>query len=214
MTKKLPESIAGGFSAIPHVVLDSLAFTGATTSAKALVFALIRQLNGRNNGHIQLSSSWLKRQGFTSSTIYKARDELIERGLIIQTKWGGLGIGVNLYAVTWLTISNYVGLHIAEAGFRQGEWARCELEATPRRPKPKNKYQQDQYDNRERQVNNTVTERMELATAIVTKIPDMSKRPITDTVNNVVNTNTPYKSTKRTVGIKGRSGMRRTDNVH
>lgn len=214
MAKKLPESIAGSFSAIPHVVLDSQAFTGATTSAKALVFAIIRQLNGRNNGHIQLSSSWLKRQGFTSSTIYKARDELIERGLIIQTKWGGLGIGVNLYAVTWLTISNYVGLHITEAGFRQGEWARCELEATPRRPKPKNKYQQDQYDNRERLVTNTVTERMELATAIVTKIPDMSKRPITDTVNNVVNTNTSYKSTKRTVGIKGRSGMRRTDNVH
>ena len=108
-----PETINGAIGAIPHVVLDSLAFTGASDKAKALIFAFMRQLNGRNNGHLHLAPQWLKRQGFTSSSNYKARDELLARSLIIQTRHGGLNMGTNCFAVTWLAISNFVGLDIA-----------------------------------------------------------------------------------------------------
>ena len=47
MAKKLkqPERIDGSYSAIPHVVLDSIAFIGASNAAKALLFAIIRQHN-------------------------------------------------------------------------------------------------------------------------------------------------------------------------
>lgn len=208
MTKKLPESIDGNYSAIPHGVMDSLAFTGATNAAKALVFALIRQVNGRNNGHLQLASSWLQRLGFTSSSSYKARDELIERGLVVQTKWGGLRLGTNLYALTWLPITNYIGLQIGEGAFRRGEWARCELPPTPRRAKPKNKNQNDHYDDRNSSATTTVIREPLATTATVTKTPKINRNSATTTVNNVVNTNTPYKSPKRTVGAKGRSGIK------
>ena len=208
MAKKLPESIEGGYSGIPHNVMDSLAFTGATVAAKALLFALIRQHNGKNNGHFQLAPSWLKRQGFTSSSNYNARDELIERGLVIQTKWGGLRLGTNLYALTWLPLTNYVGLHIGEGAFRRGEWARCELPPTSRRPKPKNKNQDDHYDDRNNTATTTVIGEPLTTTATVTKTAQIEKRLTTTTVNNVVNTNTLYKTPRRTVGVKGRSGIK------
>ena len=208
MAKKLPESIEGGYSGIPHNVMDSLAFTGATVAAKALLFALIRQHNGKNNGHFQLAPSWLKRQGFTSSSNYNARDELIERGLVIQTKWGGLRLGTNLYALTWLPLTNYVGLHIGEGAFRRGEWARCELPPTSRRPKPKNKNQDDHYDDRNNTATTTVIGEPLTTTATVTKTPQIDKSSTTTTVNNVVNTNTLYKTPRRTVGVKGRSGIK------
>jgi hypothetical protein len=208
MAKKLSESIEGGYSGIPHNVLDSLAFTGATIAAKALLFALIRQHNGKNNGHFQLADSWLNRQGFTSSSRYKARDELIERGLVIQTKWGGLHLGTNLYALTWLPLTNYVGLEISEGAFRRGEWARCELPPTSRRPKPKNKNQDDHYDDRNNTVTTTVIIDLLPTAATVTKTPQIAKSSTTTTVNNVVNTNTLYKTPRRTVGVKGRSGIK------
>jgi hypothetical protein len=209
MAKKLPESIEGGFSGIPHNVMDSLAFTGATIAAKALLFALIRQHNGKNNGHFQLAPSWLKRQGFTSSSIYKARDELIERGLVVQTKWGGLRLGTNLYALTWLPLTNYVGLQIEMGAFRRGEWARCELPPTPRRPKPKNRNQDDHYDDRNNNATATVIREALATTVTVTKTAQIDTSSSTTTVNNVVNTNTPYKTPRRTVGAKGRSGIKR-----
>jgi hypothetical protein len=209
MAKKLPESIEGGFSGIPHNVMDSLAFTGATIAAKALLFALIRQHNGKNNGHFQLAPSWLKRQGFTSSSIYKARDELIERGLVVQTKWGGLRLGTNLYALTWLPLTNYVGLQIEMGAFRRGEWARCELPPTPRRPKPKNRNQDNLHDDRNSIATATVIREPLATTATVTKTAQIDTSLTTTSVNNVVNTNTPYKTPRRTVGAKGRSGIKK-----
>ena len=211
MTKKLPERIEGGFSGIPHNVMDGLAFTGATIAAKALLFALMRQHNGKNNGHFQLAPSWLKRQGFTSSSRYRARDELIERGLVVQTKWGGLRLGTNLYALTWLPLSNYVGLDITEGGFRRGDWARCELPPTPRRQKPKKKNQKDQYDDRNKATTTTVNDNVLSTTMTVPKKTLLPSMSTTTAVNNVVNTNTLIKSPKRIVGAKGRSGVSRLE---
>jgi len=140
--KQQPERINGSFSAIPHAVLDSLAFTGASDRAKSLLFALMRQLNGQNNGHLQLTRNWLKQQGWVSCGMNsKARDELIERGLIIQTKCGGLNISepslsASLFAVTWLHISNFVGLDISPDGYHPGQWNLCKLPPTKRRNPP------------------------------------------------------------------------------
>lgn len=209
MAKKLPESFDGNYSAIPHCVMDSLAFTGATAGAKALLFPLIRQHNGKNNGHLHLAPNWLKKKGFTSSSNYKAKDELIERGLIVQTKWGGLGIGASLFAVTWLPISNFVGLDIEDAGYQRGAWARCQLPPTPRRPKPQNKNQDSLNVNRNSEETSTVAEKPSLATTTVSKMCEIDGGSTTATVNNVVNTNTSHKSIRRTVGVKGRSGVKK-----
>lgn len=138
--EKLPETFTGSYSAIPHRVLDSEAFKGASSNAKALLFALIRQVNGKNNGHLQLTDNWLKAQGWPSKCQNaRACKELIERGLIVQTRRGGLNAGCNWFAVTWLKISNFVGLDIAPSNYHQGAWAECKLPPTARRKPPSTK---------------------------------------------------------------------------
>lgn len=122
--KRPVEAISGLYGAIPHAVLDSVAFMGANYPAKALLFDLLRQHSGNNNGHLHLSFSWLERRGWKSrDVIQRARAELIERNLMIQTRQGGLNIGASRYAVTWLRISNFVGLDIQSKDYHPGAWA-------------------------------------------------------------------------------------------
>jgi hypothetical protein len=199
---KLPEKIDGPYSAIPHVILDSVAFKGASDKAKALLFPIVRQLNGQNNGRIQLTQPWLTKQGFPSSSNYKARDELITRGLLFQTKYGGLKMGPNWYAVTWLPITNFVGLDIQR--FDRGAWALCKLERTNKRKPPKQK-REERYDYRSISATNIVAIDKLLATNIVAKNDQTQINQATTIVNNVVNTNTLIKF-RRIVGKKGRSG--------
>jgi hypothetical protein len=121
--KKPPEACQGFYSALPHNLLDSVAFKCASHTARSLLYELLRQHNGRNNGHLQLSSTWLKKRGWTSNdVVHRAKLELIERSLIIQTRQGGLNAGANLYAVTWLSISNFVGLDIQSKDYHPGNW--------------------------------------------------------------------------------------------
>lgn len=121
--KRPIEAIGGLYSAIPHAVLDSVAFTYASYPAKALLFDLMRQHSGGNNGHLQLSFGWLDKRGWKSrDVIQRAKSELVSRGLIIQTRQGGLNVGASRYAVTWLAISNYVGLDMVAKNYAQGSW--------------------------------------------------------------------------------------------
>lgn len=122
--KRPVEGIGGLYGAIPHAVMDSIAFKGASYPTKALLFELMRQHSGNNNGHLHLSFGWLKRRGWKSrDVIQRARDELIQRGLLIQTRQGGLNIGANRYAVTWLKITNFVGLEIQGKDYHPGAWS-------------------------------------------------------------------------------------------
>lgn len=121
--KKPLEPCQGYYSALPHGLLDSVAFMGAGHPARSLLFDLLRQHNGRNNGHIQMAAPWMKKRGWTSNDVlHRAKLELIERGLIIQTRQGGLNAGANLYAVTWLQITNFVGLDIQSKHYHPGAW--------------------------------------------------------------------------------------------
>lgn len=122
--KRPVEAINGLYSAIPHAVLDSVAFKGASYPAKALMLDLMRQHSGNNNGHLHLSYSWLEGRGWKSrDVIHRAKAVLIERHILIQTRQGGLNIGASRYAVTWLAISNFVGLDIQAKSYHPGAWA-------------------------------------------------------------------------------------------
>ncbi|PSJ18339.1 hypothetical protein [Nitrosomonas supralitoralis] len=135
--KKPAETFTGGFSRIPHAVMDSQAFIGLSDRGKSLLFALIRQINGSNNGRLQLTYKWLSQHGWQSNSANrKAIAELIERGLIVSTRLGGLNAGCNWYAVTWLQISSYVGLDISNQTYKQGAWADCKLPPIGRRTPP------------------------------------------------------------------------------
>lgn len=121
--QKPPEAVSGSYTPIPHGVLDSVAFMGATDRAKAMLFELLRQHTGRNNGRLQLSVGWLRKRGWKSADqIQKAKTELLERGLVIKTKLGGLSIGPDWFALTWLPISDYDGLQIKRGSYHQGQW--------------------------------------------------------------------------------------------
>lgn len=122
--KKPPESVSGLYVALPIAILDSVAFTGASHPAKALLLEAMRQHNGKNNGHLQLSASWLSKRGWNSRDVtQRAKKELIERRLLIETRQGGRNMGASLYAVTWLPITNYFGLDIDKKNYSQGAWA-------------------------------------------------------------------------------------------
>lgn len=208
MKKSLrPETIAGGFSAIPHVVLDSQSFKGASDKAKSLLLALMRQHNGSNNGHLHLAKKWLYKQGWTcDENNRKATHELIERGLIAQTKRGGLNIGPNLYALTWHDISNYVGLDIRSGGYQRGAYILCDLPPTRRRKPPAQK-QIERHDDRDS--SDSTTEQVRPSAGSTTE----PIRPVFDPLtgptieNNVFIPIPPVKSVKRIVGVKGKSGM-------
>ena len=122
--KKAPENAEGSFSKMPHRVLDSKAYRELNFAAKVLLHELVRQLNGYNNGHLQLTTTWLRKRGWTSSdTISRATNELIESFLVVNTRQGGLNIGPSQFAVTWLAISNYQGLEMRPEQYPRGRWA-------------------------------------------------------------------------------------------
>lgn len=109
---------------MPHAVMDSKAFQGAGHPARSLLYELIRQHSGRNNGHFQLASPWLKKRGWNSAdVVQRAKLELITRQLAIKTRLGGLNAGPDLWAVTWLPITDYTGLtEVSAMTYHQGAW--------------------------------------------------------------------------------------------
>lgn len=205
------ESISGGFSAIPWTVLDSASFMGASDKAKALLFALMRQHSGNNNGHLHLAKKWLYAHGWTcDENNRKACNELIERGLIVHTKYGGLNMGANYYAVTWHTISNFVGLDISANAYARGAYSLCNLPPTARRKPPLKKAdakQNTRHDNRAS--TSTTTELVRQSTGTTTELvkPLLSTFTGTTTENNVITPLPIPKHIKRIVGVKGKSGI-------
>jgi hypothetical protein len=223
------ETISGGYAAIPWAVLDSVSFMGASDKAKALLFALMRQHNGSNNGKLHLSKKWLYDHGWTChENNSKARKELIERGLIVQTKWGGLNIGADWFALTWYDITNYVGLDITAKGFTRGAYLLCNLAPTPRRKPPAIKQgfqassapsaevkgipvkkQNALTDYRTSTVPTTVPAKQSTGTTTGTKTALSEHFTGTTTENNVFIPLHTVNSVKRIVGVKAKSGIRK-----
>lgn len=139
----IPEPCPAPYASIYISVCSSKAFTGASNNAKAFLFALMQQHNGQNNGHLHLVNKWLAKKGWSSaSQNKKMRDELIQRGLVVQTRQGGLNADCSWFALTWLPISNATGLDITLDTYNadcRGNWAKCELPDTPRRKAPQKK---------------------------------------------------------------------------
>ena len=191
------ESISGGYSAIPWGVMDSVSFKGASDKAKALLFALMRQHNGAkgNNGHLHLAKKWLYVQGWTcDESNRKACHELINRGLITQTRWGGLNMGPNWYALTWYPISNYVGLDITAATYVKGAYSLCNLPPTARRKPPIKKNMR--HDERDSSATTDETARLFTGTTTELLKPHLSTLTVTTTEHNVITPLAEDKSVK------------------
>jgi len=103
----------GRYISIPHSVMDHLDYISLKGSAVKLLNALVKQYRGNNNGNLCVAYTTLKKQGFNSKdTITKAKNELVEKGLIVQTRLGRFtnpGSRCDLYAITWLSIDECLG---------------------------------------------------------------------------------------------------------
>lgn len=207
--KKPPESVHGAYSAVPHRVLDSNAFIGASDHAKSLLFALIRQHNGSNNGRFQLTNKWLAKRGWASiSKNVKARNELIERSLVVCTRLGGRNMGASWFALTWLPITNFVGLDIKPSEYHQGAWDDCKLKPTARRKPPQKRNMHS--DSQNSAVPVTGIDECSAVPVVGTKevFSDTSTVPVVG--NDVLLPLSPvnlFQRKKRIVGKVGRSGI-------
>lgn len=99
---------------LPHAVLDSPSYIGASSSSKQLLIDIFRQFNGRNNGDLSASFTLMRRRGWKSkSTLARALEGLLTAELIITTRegWfqGAHSSRCALYAVTWLGIDECNG---------------------------------------------------------------------------------------------------------
>ena len=97
------------FVMMPHHVLGHDNFRTLSPRATKFLMDLLAQYRGNNNGDLCAPLSLMRERGWNSSDqLHKAKRELIEKGVIMVTRQGGLN-KANLYAVTWFPIDECNG---------------------------------------------------------------------------------------------------------
>jgi len=108
---------------LPFHVLNHERFVSLSPRATKLVIDIASQYRGNNNGDLCAPLSVMRRRGWTSSDqLHKAKTELIEKGVIILTRQGGLN-KANLYALSWFQIDECNGkLDVAATALPPVAW--------------------------------------------------------------------------------------------
>ncbi len=114
----------GAFVTVPLSVLRSRAYIEAGAFARMLLFDLLEQYRGNNNGDLCAAWKFMKPRGWRSeATLSKAKRELLELGLIVETRRGARPNKASLYAVTWYSLDDCGGkLDIAPQAFPRGAY--------------------------------------------------------------------------------------------
>lgn len=114
----------GGFVAIPWAVLDSAAYLGLATHAKALLLDIARQYTGSNNGALRCGRAYMQPRGWNSmDMLTKAKRELLDAGLIFETVKGARPNKAAWFALTWQALDRLDGLDTgAAAAFERGAY--------------------------------------------------------------------------------------------
>jgi hypothetical protein len=86
---------------IPHLVFDSAAFRSLSANAALAYLHLRRRYHGHNNGELIMSTRELGADmNASASSAHRALQELVSRGLIVETV-KGFGRGCNRRASRW-----------------------------------------------------------------------------------------------------------------
>ena len=114
----------GAFMSLPVAVLQSRAYTLASPHARMLLIDLFLQYRGDNNGDLSACWKFMQPRGWRSeTTLTKAKRELIDAGLIVETRKGARPNKASLYAVTWCDLDDCGGkLDMSPAGFPRGAY--------------------------------------------------------------------------------------------
>ncbi len=100
----------GSFFAIPASVLNGAAYLGLNAYAKSLLFDLLVQYRGDNNGDLCAAWKVMRVRGWKSEeTLDKAKRALLESGLIVETRKGARPNKCSLYALTWQALDDCAG---------------------------------------------------------------------------------------------------------
>jgi len=111
------------FVPLPHVVLESPGYRLATYPARALLIDIAMQYTGFNNGKLVACAKYLKAKGWNSNaTIVRARRDLIDCGLLIETRKGARPNKAAWFALSWLDLDQGQGLDIDPKFYRRGEY--------------------------------------------------------------------------------------------
>ena len=89
---------------LPHYLINHRNFQTLSPRATKLLIDIAAQYKGSNNGDLCAPMSLMRERGWRSSDqLFKARKELLDRGLIVTSRQGGLN-KCSLFALTWLPI--------------------------------------------------------------------------------------------------------------
>lgn len=117
------------FLALPIVVLESPGYRSASHTARSLLLDIAMQYTGNNNGRLTASAKYLQAKGWTSNdTIVRARRELLECGLLIETRKGARPNKAAWYALSWHDLDQLTGLDLDPKRYRRGEYMRPETQ--------------------------------------------------------------------------------------
>ena len=113
------------FLSLPHNVLDHDSFRTLSPRATKLLIDIAAQYRGYNNGDLYAPLSVMKKRGWKSNDqLFKARKELLDRGLILTSRQGGRN-KASLFALTWLQIDDCKGkLDIQSTTVAPHNWKR------------------------------------------------------------------------------------------
>src|SRR5665647_1409235 len=79
----------GAFLTVPATVLNGAAYIGLSAHARMLLFDLLAQYRGDNNGDLCAPWKLMRPRGWKSEqTLHYAKRELLEAGLICETRKG------------------------------------------------------------------------------------------------------------------------------
>ena len=98
------------FIGIPYRVAESRPFNELKAQEIKLLINLLTQRNGRNNGSLSPCYALMKKQGWASSSLYRAFTGLVEKGFLVVTRQGWKQRGrPTLVAITWDGIDEPAG---------------------------------------------------------------------------------------------------------
>jgi hypothetical protein len=89
------------------------AFRAASARARALLFDVAMQYNGRNNGRLVAAAKALRPLGWRSDDgIQKAKTELLALGLLVETRKGAKPNRAAWYALSWRPLDSAEGFDL------------------------------------------------------------------------------------------------------
>lgn len=138
--KQKRDGANGAVMVVPHCVLTSLAYTTLSGTAVKLLWYIAMQYNTHNNGALLASWRYMsEKRGWTSSdSLNKAKAELLQHDLIVQTVQGRLPNKASWCGLTWLALDRIDGLEISAQAWPRGAYAHWKPEegVKPKRKPP------------------------------------------------------------------------------